>query len=58
MYDPLIVSVMDRVARDMAGEVEIYLDGRYRLGQPPARHSSGADEAVLRVLSRARRGRW
>lgn len=58
MYDPLIVSVMDRVARDMAGEVEIYLDGRHRLGQSRPRTAGGPEEEVLRVLSRARRGRW
>lgn len=58
MYDPLIVSVMDRVARDLGDDVEIWLDGRYRLGQPHRRTGTGPEPDVLAVLDRALESRW
>lgn len=58
MYHPLMVSVMDQVARDMGDDVEIYLDGKYRLGQPRQQQPDGPEEDVLRVLSRAQTARW
>lgn len=54
MYDPLIVSVMDDCARELADEgVEIWLDGKYRMGQQNAQ-----ERTVLDVLSCAVSNRW
>lgn len=57
MYHPTMVRIVDEVAREMAGEgIEVYLDGKYRLGQ--ATTPEGANAAVLGILGRATASRW
>lgn len=57
MYHPLIVSVMDELAREWTDEgTEVYLDGRYRLGQ--ATTPEGANASALDILGRATSSRW